>query len=155
MIQRLQTLLLLIAAICFATACFMPLGTITTFDMQYLFTPWTIKLNIADGQIIRYTYYIGIMQVVLAIWSLITIFMYKKRPLQSKMCLAMLFLNLILILLVCWIYPDVIIKKTFTGFETSMSLWSLLSVIPIAMFYFSNKLINNDEKKVRAADRLR
>ena len=100
MIQRLQTLLLLIAAICFATACFMPLGTITTFDMQYLFTPWTIKLNIADGQIIRYTYYIGIMQVVLAIWSLITIFMYKKRPLQSKMCLAMLFLNLILFLLI-------------------------------------------------------
>ena len=41
MIQRIQSLLLLLAAICLIIAVFMPIATITTDNAQYLFTSWS------------------------------------------------------------------------------------------------------------------
>jgi len=162
MIQRIQTVLLLIAAICFAAACFMPLGTITTFDAYYSVTPWVLKENIPDGAIVHPTYFIGLLQVILAIMSFIAIFLYKKRSTQSKVCYAAIFINFILIILIGWVYPDVVFSKLpqVAGAEVQFYgsgrfPWVLLSFIPLLCLYFAHQHIIKDEKTVRAADRLR
>ncbi|MDR2407360.1 MAG: DUF4293 domain-containing protein [Bacteroidales bacterium] len=157
MIQRIQTLLLLVAAICFATACFMPVGHITSHDTYYIITSWTLKENIPDGEIIKPTYFIGMLQVMLAIISFIAIFLYKKRAVQSKFCIAAIIINLILIIIMLWGYPDYVFPKiaSISGAETKYSLWTLLSIVPWICLYFSNRFIIKDEKMVRAADRLR
>jgi len=157
MIQRIQSLLLFVAAACLAVACFMPVGTIVTSDTYYIITSWSVKINIPDGEIIHPTYFIGLLQAVMAVFSLITVFLYKKRPLQSKLCLMAMFLNFILLFLMLWVYPDVILPKLsqLAGGEIKYSLWTFLSIVPLACFYFSNKLIIKDEKKMRSANRLR
>jgi hypothetical protein len=157
MIQRIQTLLFLAAAICFTAACFMPIGTITTYDTYYVLTSWVLKENIPNGAILQQTYFIGILQVFLAIISFVAIFFYAKRPTQSKICVAALVLNCLLLLLMLWYYPDNVIAKVLRigSGEVRYSLWVLLSFFTAPCLYFANKFIIKDEKKLRAADRLR
>ena len=157
MIQRIQTLLFIIAAICSAIACFKPVGTIATYDTYYMVTSWALKENIPNGAIVYPTYFIGMLQVILAFISFVGIFLYKNRPMQSKLCIAAIFINFILVILMLWVYPDRVLSKLpqTAGAEIQYSLWALLSIFPLACFYFANKFIIKDEKKVRAADRLR
>ena len=162
MIQRIQTVLFLVAAACFAVACFMPVGTITTFDTYYVITSWALKEYIPDGAIVYPTYFIGLLQVILASVSFVAIFLYKKRPTQSKVCMAAIFLNFALIILIGWVYPDIVFSKLpqVAGAEPQyygkgQFPWVLLSFIPLLCLYIANKRIMKDEKKVRAADRIR
>ena len=157
MIQRIQSLLLFVAAACFAVACFMPVGTFVTSDTYYLVTSWSVNVNIQGGEPIYPTYFIGLLQILLAGLSLVTLFLYKKRMLQSRLCLAGMFLNFILLAIMLWVYPDFILTGALKVTEIRMeySLFTVLSIVPLACFYFANKCILNDEKKVRAADRLR
>ena len=162
MIQRIQTVLLLVAVICFAAACFMPISTITTFDADYVITSWALKENIPDGVIVYPTYFIGLLQVVLAVMAFVAIFLYKNRPAQSKACIAAIFLNFILLILMLWVYPDVVFAKLpqvagaeLQYYRAGQFPWVFLSFVPLACLYVANKYIIKDEKKVRAADRLR
>ena len=157
MIQRIQSLLLLIATVCFVIACFMPVGTFVVNDAYYVITSWVAKINILSGETAYPTYFIGLLQIILAALSFVSIFLYKKRLLQSKLCLAGIFLNFILLILMLWVYPDTVLPKVFlqSNIEIQYSMWALLSIVPLACFYFANKFIIKDEKKVRAADRLR
>ena len=157
MIQRIQTVLFLIATICFTVACFMPVGTITTNESYYIVTSWVLKENISNGDIIQPVYFIGMLQILLAFISFVAIFFYSKRPTQSKICVAAMVINCVLLVLMLWYYPDRVLFKlpqTY-GEEIKYSLWALLSIIPLACLYFANKFILKDEKKLRAADRLR
>jgi len=157
MIQRIQTVLFMIAVVCFSVACFVPIGTMTTHDTYYVVTSWTLKENIPNGAVVYPTYFIGLSQIILAVISFIAIFLYKNRPAQSKFCIAAIVINFVLILLMLYVYPEIVFSKLrqVAGAELQYSLWALLSILPLACFYFANKFIIKDEKKVRAADRLR
>ena len=150
MIQRIQSLFLLGAAVCFGIACFMPIGTFGS----YVYTPWVLQL---DGLNIRETYYVGLLQVILAVISFVAVFFYRNRPLQSKICTAAILLSLAMLLLMLWVYPDRIFPGIIRveGFEITYSLWAFISIVPVALLYLANRFIMKDEKKVRAADRLR
>lgn len=159
MIQRIQSLLLLFAFVCLAVACFIPIGTITTDTMYYSYSTWTLHENIPDGQTIYSTFILGILDIILAVLGLVCIFLYKKRMVQSKICMAGVLLNLIVVILMLWIYPDILFAKIPAmenqTLNTQYGIGAFLPIISIALFYFANKFIVNDEKKVRAADRLR
>jgi hypothetical protein len=158
MIQRIQTLLLLVATICFATACFMPVEYITTHDTYYIITSWGLKENIPDGKMIQIqppVYFIGMLQVMLAIISFTAIFLYKKRALQSKFCIAAIIINFILIVLMLIVYPDYVFPQQIPGGEIDYSLWIFLSILPWICLYLANKFIIRDEKMLRASDRIR
>jgi hypothetical protein len=157
MIQRIQSLLLLIATICFVVACFMPVAHIITSEAYYVLTSWSVRENIPDGAIIHPTYFIGLLQALLAVLSFVTIFLYKKRPLQSKMCMLAILVNFILLVLMLWVYPDKMLPQIslLAGGELKYTPWAILSILPLACFYLGNKFIIKDEKMVRAADRLR
>ena len=157
MIQRIQSLLLLVAAGCFTAACFVPVGTITTSEMHYLVTSWMLKECTPDGAVIYPTYFIGLLQIVLAGMSFGAIFFYKNRSRQSKICIAAIFINFILMVLILFVYPNIVFSKLYqvAGAEMQHSYWAMLSVLPLACLYLANKYIIKDEKKVRATDRLR
>jgi hypothetical protein len=158
MIQRIQTLLLFTASICFAVSCFLPVGKIATPEVYYVMTPWVLKENIVDGAILFPTYFIGMLQVMLAIISFIAIFLYKKRPAQSKVCIAAIIINFILVIIMLWIYPDSILPGRFpqlAGKEIEYSVFAFIPLVSLACLFFANKYIIRDEKMVRATDRLR
>ncbi|MCL2131328.1 MAG: DUF4293 domain-containing protein [Lentimicrobiaceae bacterium] len=156
MIQRIQSLFLLGAAVCFGLACFVPIGTFWGAEMPYVYTSWVVKQDIVNG--IGYqTYYIGLLQLVLAVMSFAAIFFYKNRPLQSKICTAAIVISFIMLVLMLWIYPGRIFPQVFQiqGIEPQYTVGAFISLAPVVLLYLANKFILRDEKKVRAADRLR
>jgi hypothetical protein len=159
MIQRVQSLFLLVAAVCFGLACFVPIGTLDIVGMDctyYIYTPWMLKNG--GGNVVQETLYLGLLLVILAVISFAAIFFYKNRPLQSKICTAAIVINFVLLALALLFYPDYAfsqVRQIENLDEVQYTLWALLYIIPLALLYLANKFILKDEKKVRAADRLR
>jgi len=151
MIQRIQSIYLFLTTICFSLILFFPLATI---DAKYQFSVWSF--NEIDRGVIAPTYYLGLLAVVIAGTSLVTIFLYHKRMLQNKLCVAMFILILIFLALMFFIYPEFVIAKTIGGNAVlNYSIISFFSVLPMAFVLLANRGILKDERKVRAADRLR
>ncbi len=151
MIQRIQSVYLLLTTICFSVILFFPLATI---DAKYEFSVWSFST--IDGGVLAPTYYLGLLSVIIVVISLVTIFLYKKRMLQNKLCVAMFILILIFLALMFFIYPEFVIAKTIGGNAVlNYSIVSIFSVLPMAFVLLANRGILKDERKVRAADRLR
>ena len=176
MIQRIQSLFLLLAAACFVWAAFLPIATLKPVDasvedewsrveesesvdlpaVSYAYTPMGVKD--AEGHTVCNTLYVAMFQWLMAAASIVLIFMYKNRVRQAKGCLLVVFLGFVLLALMLFICPDKIIPGTLPqlkGMECVFSLWTLVSIVPILLVYAANKFILKDEKLVRAADRLR
>ena len=104
------------------------------------------------------TLYIAILWGVSAILSIITIFMFKNRPLQVRLNGINMLVMLAALITMLYIYPNFIFEKR--QFVTNYAVLEfnrliLISLIPAVSLYFANMFIKRDEKKVRAADRLR
>ena len=112
MIQRKQTIFLLLAAI-LAVVCLV------------------VRLQ-----------WIDIVQGLSAVLSVYTIFIYKRRPLQAKLCLLGLFL----------IFVWYVLLAVYQGYVQTIDALPMVNAIFI---FLARKGILDDEKLVRAADRIR
>ena len=96
-IQRWQSVLLLIAAAVMACFTFIPFGIITTQDVTYNLTglgfyPQGIPTD-ADPPEVIHTWYLFMMCITTIVLLLIDIFLYKNIRFQQKICLvAILFI---------------------------------------------------------------
>lgn len=135
MLQRIQTIWLLLAAVCgFATLkTSFYIGSIATAPASQL----TAMSNI----------WLMILTIVSATIAVVSIFMYKNRPLQIKLVLATITLSIIILIL----YYTQTQQYTVGGF-------ALTSVIAIAVPVFlilAAMAIYKDEKLVKSVDRIR
>jgi hypothetical protein len=112
MIQRKQTIFLLLAAI-LAVVCLV------------------VRLQ-----------WIDIVQGLSAVLSVYTIFIYKRRPLQAKLCLLGLFL----------IFVWYVLLAVYQGYVQTIDALPMVNAI---LIFLARKGILDDEKLVRAADRIR
>lgn len=87
MIQRIQSLYLLLTTILLATMFFLPLGRFHMPDKTYVYSVYSIgEVGIVWLQIvpkILVTLLVGG-----ALWALLTIFFYKRRDLQQRFCIG-------------------------------------------------------------------
>lgn len=150
MIQRIQTIYLLLITICFSLILFFPIAEIN----GNILTVWSLKSSI--GVVLVPTYYLGLLSIMIASISFVTIFLFKKRMLQNKLCVSMFIMIILFLSLMFFIYPEFVIAKLL-GEEAvvNFSLYSITGVLPLAFVMLANKAILKDEKKVRASDRLR
>jgi len=129
MIQRIQTLYILIVII----LSFLMLKL--TFDFSN-----DIKYN----SLVK-TYYVFYFIPVIGI---LTLFFYKKRVIQSRMCLIMLGINVL-----------VLISYGLKIYEGNSSFINLVlivcSIIECILLFVARKAINKDENLVRSIDRIR
>src|SRR5258705_8740591 len=79
--------------------------------------------------------------------SVVTIFMFKDRKMQMKLCLLGLLVS-VLILVLYFLNMKKIISAT-------PALWSILPVAVIAGYYMAFRNIRKDEKLVKSLDKLR
>lgn len=150
MIQRIQSVYLLINVISYSLLLFVPLAYINS---DYVLNAWF--LGTAQGSVIAPVYMLGLTALATIILSLATIFLFKNRPLQNKLCVAIFIIVMIFIALLFFIYPEMLINKVSNSAPIDYTFWNILTVIPLATTMFANKAILKDEKKVRAADRIR
>lgn len=138
MIQRIQSLWLLLAAGCaFATFKF-PYFTGTNAKG---ITPY--ELNATESFILM------LVTVAIGLLALVTIFLFKKRTLQLRLCVLGILLEALLIFLY---YQKV---QTFVQGQGTYSLTSILHSIIVLAFVLAARAINKDAKLIKESDRLR
>jgi len=152
MIQRKQTIFLLLAVILSVVCLCIPVGT---FDVGGLHTVTEYNLWLLDGQG-QHTFTCWPLFAILLPSSALgcyTIFLYHNRRTQAKFCTFNMFL------LIGW-YIVYAVFSNVLGSATSGTVFSIeigggLPALAIAFYFLAYKGIMADERLVRAADRIR
>ena len=156
MIQRIQTIYLLVAAIIPIILLFIPIGTLTSELGFYTYTPFNVKW-INTNDVIISTVYNALLLLVSTLLSLITILFYKKRKLQIRMININMIVILGALFTMFYIYPKMVFTKyqilenTFLDFNTAM----LITLFTAAGLYLAKRAILKDEAFVKSTERLR
>ncbi len=135
MIQRIQSVWLLLAATC----------AFLSFKLPFYSGPNALvpfhELNASENTLLTIT------TVVVGILAGGIIFLYKNRTAQLRLCVLGIVLEALLIFLY---YREL---SNFTG--GTYSLWALLHSVIVILFVLAAKGINKDEKLIKDSDRLR
>ncbi len=152
MIQRIQTVYLLIVTILTGIVIFFP--TADFYSLQEGVFELNYKGLIGEnGALITSTWNITLLMAVVFLLSFVSIFFYKKRILQIRIIVFNIVLMLgYYALLVYWIFK---IKASLTDSEVSLSLIASFPLINIILSYLAIRAIGKDEALVRSLDRLR
>lgn len=150
MIQRIQTVYLLLAVVIGIIANSMEIAALGTDGLlEYrIFSLWLVDAN---GGRNMSTCAIFIIQLVSLTMALFTIFQYRKRKMQMVLC------NALITLMVIWYLIVGAYLYFFTQEMTILSTgWGLpLPLLEIILIVMAKKRIKHDEDLVRAADRIR
>ena len=148
---------LLVAAVAAIAVLFISIGNIIDVSGTCLYQYDAFSLK-KEGHSVYSTLYIALLWGVSAILSLVTIFMFKNRQRQVRLNGVNMLVMLAALVMMLYIYPNLIFEKKQFITSTSMlefNRFILISLIPAVSLYLANMFIKKDEKKVRAADRLR
>ena len=137
MIQRIQSIWLLLAAIC----VFLTLKFSTYVGTNKDLIPSTFLNGIATLPLIFVTLAVGIL-------TLITIFLYKNRKLQLRLTILSMILEAGLIFLY---YREI---QTFVG-QGTFSITAILHAGVILFLILGAKGISSDDKLIKDSNRLR
>lgn len=151
MIQRKQTLFLLLA-LALAVACLcLPVGSIEPIGMGVSPLVFNLGLQDAAGGIGFRTLPLFVLLLLTAPLTIAAIFLYRRRRLQAKLCdWNIVFCGAWYVCLAFYWFNDFSRLGTF-----HVSVGAFLPLAAIVMFALAHHGIMNDEKLVRAADRIR
>ena len=136
MLQRIQSIWLLLASVCAFLTLQLPTYSGTTPEG----VPSSALMGMPN-------FLLTVVTVVIGVLALITIFLYGNRKLQFRLCLLGIVLELILIFLY---YTE--IKKYMDG---TLSLTAIFHVGVLIFYVLAAKGITSDDKIIRDSERLR
>jgi hypothetical protein len=151
MIQRIQTIFLLLVTIVSALLLFVPF-------VRYNSTPAPVEVSLmpvaANGAISSMIYIPVAINLLIFVLSVYIIMQYKRRIFQMKMTNLLMALSTILLgvmLLFEYVNPAVAGTQTPKDY-----LWgAYLPIISVIASFLASRYIKKDEELVRSADRLR
>jgi len=149
MIQRIQTVyLLLVVGLLIVSMC-LPLGYFTDAEaVEYTFSP----LGIRSGDVFQSSWGLFCILLLSSIIALATVFLYRNRMLQIRMTIFNTILLIGFYLAVVAFY--LVLKGDLEA--TFRINWALcLPLVAIILNYLAIRAIGRDEVLVKAADRLR
>lgn len=151
MIQRKQTLYLLLSAVLMTLVVFLDSAKVfTAVDGVYSFT--SLGYSNEVGTLVMPMWLLAVLNVLLVLFSFFTIFLFKNRLLQMR------FTMLGLLLKVGFIFLAYVLMTNFKpeGYVgMSFTPWAALPFLAIILDYLAHRGIAIDERKVRFMDRLR
>lgn len=152
MIQRKQTVYLFLSAILCLTCASLPVGSFEANTMGI--TSEMYNLCIIDGNTHEWNYTVCglfVLLMVSATTSVLNIFKYNNRKVQSRNCL----INSILLLL--WYGLYAVVSSTLCAEDAHFSIqWSAaLPFVAIVLQFLARHGIIADEKLIRSMDRIR
>lgn len=157
MIQRIQSLYLLIIVVLGIMACFMPLMEI--FDSSYAWMGQLKALGVLSlteegtRAFSHYTIGLFLMSVVIPMLSLFVIFLYKRRMVQVRLLIVNLILMLGYYALLVWSCYSA--YHLVGGEAKTISIASAFMLVNIILNIMAIHRIRKDEALVRSLDRLR
>ncbi len=136
MIQRIQSVWLLLASAC-AFAGF----KLSYYTGTKLNDPAIYELNALSTNLLMIT------TIAVGALALLTIFLYKQRTLQLRLCVLGILLEAVLIFLYY--------RETTTFTQGTYSLTAILHSVIVLAFVLAARGINKDSKLLKESDRLR
>lgn len=99
-------------------------------------------------------YYVAeMLNLAILILALVTIFLFRNRPLQFRLA------NLIAVLSACLLavllFTDVVLVEEFLGGKKQIQWPAYLPIVSMFSAFLAGTFIKKDEKLVRSADRIR
>ncbi len=154
MIQRIQTIYLLIASIFIALMFFFPLAELFTLKSQiYNFDFDGIRiLNYKNTKLIYSTFSLIVLLSIILLILLVSIFLYKKRILQMRLCIYNILLMFGLIGLIYY-YTNNFSEQLSANIHYSFP--TTFPFISIILVYLAFRAIKKDENLIRSLDRIR
>lgn len=153
MIQRIQTLFLLLALILTAMLFYSPIAEILEGEQHLLVFKCTGLYNAENEEIIIKTVPLIILLAVITLLYIVAIFLYKRRVLQSRICMLNILLLIGLAGLLFYYLTFVLRKIDMAG--SSFKMAAVYPVICVILTYLAYRRIRKDELLVRSADTIR
>lgn len=152
MIQRIQSIFLSLVIAASITIFFYPIARFYSGNIYCQFD--ILKISSISVNKINFPSTLPFILMVIAIGllSIITLFLYKNRPIQIKLCKINILINILLIIMV-FFYADNISK--IIKVEADYKIGAYLPLVSLVFLILSNWAIRKDEKLVKSQDRLR
>ncbi len=156
MIQRRQTIFMILSAISCALLFFMPLATVKGTSVDFTIWGWS---TINDPK--SYVWPIVVLTILMTALPFVTIFLYKKRMLQVRLCRIEMLLNIVFIGLVFLVYDkDYIlaiqsIENAAETLKLACSIGLLMPLVSLIFEVFAIRGIKKDIDLLKSVDRLR
>jgi len=152
MIQRIQSLYLLLITALLIAVLFLPFGVFQTPDTTYEYTAFSIKQAAVGSLYAMPVWALAVISVVSATLAFVTIFFYKKRKVQIRLC----FWDLLLMVLFYFAYA-IFLVAAMKDLNASLAVGYGLffPLIAIILDYLTVLAIRKDEALVKSWDRIR
>ena len=153
MIQRIQTLYLLIATALMAVTIFTPMAQFFDGTQEYTLTAFALKD--AAGMTAQPTIYMGILLALAGVLPFIVIFLFKNRQLQIRLCAAEIVLLVgSLVVMGIYYYLSARLFNSVNGLG-NLKLGVIMPLLSIVFVALATRAIFRDEVLVRSLDRIR
>lgn len=152
MIQRIQTFYLVVVTLMMALTLIFPIAEFHIQGVDFTLSAF----NLSSAHVSYSTAWMGILLVLAIAVPLVTIFLFKRRTLQIRLCAveAVLLLGVIVfIALYYWLA-----NRMFEGFEIEhkqLGWAAIMPVLSLILDVLAARAIFKDEVLVRSLDRIR
>ena len=161
MIQRIQTIFFLVAALCLLGLLFVPFWQYSAGDDTQLLNAQSIE-NVSSQQTTSQTSFsenplhtgFFALTLIVPLLLLIIIFLYKNRSRQISLGYIALMLTLITILVMVFFSRQGPYETTITG-EGSVQVGLALPMVAVVLIWLGIKKVQADEDLVKSVDRIR
>lgn len=156
MIQRIQTVYLLLTIVVGTVMFFVPLLDFVNEDMVFSFNIRGIS-STNNESVELSTGYLPLLflNIISILISAIAIFLYKNRPLQIKICRINMFLISLFLIMVVFISQKFEDQLGASNQNISFGFGAVLPFISIVLLTLAVKAIKKDEELIRSVDRIR
>jgi uncharacterized membrane protein YhdT len=158
MIQRIQSVFLLLAFLAAIALFFYPLAGIYSDLIAYKFYVYGFK-NMVPGEASIFsfmtTFPLLLLNILAAALSATCIFLYKNRVRQAKLVRLAILLEIILVALVFFVYANIVERNLLATPDYLNEAGIYFPLISLIFNILAIRFIMKDEKLVRSVDRLR
>ncbi len=148
MIQRIQSLYLLIAAILCGITVFAPLAWFGSEQQMAILHAFTLENGDA---IVKMPVWTGILLIITTLLPAVTIFLFKNRMLQVRLCVVEVILNIGSLLMMGYTYFTLGSEAASQGVKPAIAL----PLIALVFVLLAAKATFRDEMLVKSLNRIR
>jgi magnesium-transporting ATPase (P-type) len=157
MLQRLQSLFLLIAVVAMLVFLFTPVWIKVSVDTQEMAILDAFNLNYSKGIIsgATPTYYLAVMAIASILISIFTIFQYRNRTRQMLLVALNSLIQGALMITIVYLTQKDFNNKFAPAKAGGFSIGLYAVFFALMANWLANRFIRRDEKMVRDSDRMR
>lgn len=156
MIQRIQSVYLVLVFIIIAVLSFLPLVLFHTEDQIFIMNLFRFEgvESFSFASSLPNIWPIAILAALMGILAGVSIFRYKNRSQQLKLNMLNMLVNFGLLISI-FLYADTVAQLPEVTDKLSYDLGAYFPIVTVVLLILANRNIRKDEKMVKAADRLR